>query len=46
MNDTGCDIGCDVYPQKIHLVSKNNRNISFPVLKISVVYKVNDCLDL
>ena len=39
MNDVDCVIKCDVYPQKIHLVSKNNHGISLSVLKTSVVYQ-------
>ena len=39
MNDVDCVIKRDVYPQNVHLCSKNIRGISVFVLKISVVYQ-------
>ena len=39
MNDADWVTKHDVHKQKIYLVSKSNRGISFSVLKISVVYK-------
>ena len=42
MNHVDCIIKRDVYPQKMHLCSKNIRGISFFVLKISVVYIMCD----
>ena len=39
MDHVDCVIKHDVYPQKMHLCSKNIRGISFFVLNISVVYQ-------
>ena len=39
MNNVDCVIKRDVYPQKMHLCSKNIRGISVFVLKKYVVYK-------
>ena len=39
INHTDCVIKRDVYPQKMHSCSKNIRDISLFVLKISVVYQ-------
>ena len=39
MNDVDCVIKRDVYPQNLHICSKNIRGISVFVLKISVVNK-------
>ena len=41
MNHVDCVIKRDVYPQKMHSCSENIRDISFFVLKISVVYQNN-----
>ena len=41
INHVDCAIKRDVYPQKMHLCSKNISVISVFVLKISVVYKKN-----
>ena len=38
MNHVYCVIKRDVYPQKMHLCSKNIRGVSSFVLKISLVY--------
>ena len=39
MNDVGCVIKRDVYPENVHSCSKNIRGLSVFVLKISVVYQ-------
>ena len=39
MNHVECVTKRDVYPQKMHLCSKNSSGISFSVLKISMVYQ-------
>ena len=44
MNHVDCVIKRDVYPQKMHSCSKNIRDISFFVLKISVVYQEKDII--